>query len=173
MDREEIYKISSFEANSSIFHPDPKEGTTSGSSKQRMGQVMLRWMPLLSLRWVQFYIPKSTSRSQAIIPGPSQVNPFPRAAHPNFAHFDPWRNVGSLMLSFFSYIPRFHPSGPSRQTMLESMLNYRHWSQRKIANLKNGTFSQSIHTKLLSTISKKQANKQTNRERLWDIPQLP
>lgn len=56
-------------------------------------------------------IPKSTSRLLAISPGPSQVNPFPRAPQPNFAHFDPWRSVGSPMLSFLLL---YHPVSPMR-----------------------------------------------------------
>lgn len=117
-------------------------------------------MPLqrtcLSLPWVPSSFPRSTSKSLAISPGPSQVNSFPRAAHPNFAHFDPWWRVGSPMLSFLLIYPPVHPSGPTRQAPLISMPNYTLQIQRKIANLENAIFSQSIIIRLASTTTKPQ-----------------
>lgn len=147
------------------FHSNSKESTmlrSSGKGRRvegLVGNVNVNSTPfptLGSIRRSRVHL-----QSLGINPGQSQVNPFPKAADPNSAHFDPGRMVGSLGLTPWSYSPQFHASGPSRQTLLTARPNYRHQIQRKIAKLENVIFSQSDITKLLSTITKKKGERET------------
>lgn len=101
------------------FHPDPKQGTKLGSSgKERwaegLDQVMLMWSVNVAFPCLGFN-PRFQSRppdhgALAQVPPPGQ--PLPKAAHPNSAHFDPWRSVGGPMFSFLLTLPPVSPIRP-------------------------------------------------------------